>query len=213
MRATSPSAASELAPDQDPKERRASVFVVHHAPDFSAYLEQFARNEEARSKAGVTRAIVLRLSDDPTRVGVHFSAGSRQSVDAFLKSADFDRLVESNEATDSTLLWVAVDELDELPATVSAGSASLFKKFPVRDVECVVTGLISSQSQLQEQGLLGFSLHRTESDGQTVILHLVATDPAKAEQVYGGEVLSSLLKSCGAEKLEKPVIGINQKLF
>jgi hypothetical protein len=186
--------------------------VIHQVSDFDVYLRQFRGNAEARSKAGVTRVILSRLADDPTRVGLHFSAGSLDSIRAFLAGSDYERLAQADKATESTILWIATDELDELPSVTSPGSASLFKKFPLRDVECALRGLRGSQVQLQSQGLLGWSLHRTESDPGVAIVHLVATDAAQAERLFSNGPIASLLQGCGAERLEKPVIGVNQEL-
>lgn len=182
---------------------------MHQVPDFEAYSKQFAGNAEARAKAGVTRVVLTRLADDPKRVGLHFSAGSLDSVEKFLAGTDYRQLVEADRATESTVLWIATDELDELPNAIAPGTASLFKKFPVADVDCLVAGLTSNQSSLQAQGLLGFSLHRTESNPGVAILHLLASDRATIEKIYEGP-LRPLLTGCGAGKLERPLIGTNQ---
>lgn len=194
----------------EPSPQGASVFVVHQVPDWDAYRKQFERNAPARDSAGVTRVILSRLADDPHRVGLHFSAGSLDSVHKFLKSSEYARLADADRATESTLLWIAADELDELPSAIAAGSASLFKKFEVRDVDCVSSGLAAASTGLHEDGLLGFSLHRTENNSQVVILHLVAADRNAVEEVYTGPRLKPLLTGCGAQKLDAPIVSINE---
>lgn len=184
--------------------------MIHQVPDFDAYLKQFRGNAEARRSAGVTRVILGRVAGDPGRVALHFSAGSVESIESFLRSAQYDRLVDEDEATDSSLIWIATDELDELPAEVPAGSVSLFKKFPLADVECAVRALIQEQGALRSQGVLGYSLHRTTVKAEVAILHVLATDVSAGERAYGGEPLTSALTGCGASGLAHPVVVENQ---
>lgn len=209
--ARAPAESSQRRSEASPGDQRTSVFVVHHVPDFEAYLKQFEKNAEARTRAGVYRVILVRLMDDSGRVGLHFSAGSRESVDTFLDSEEYKKLARADTATDSTLLWIASDILDELPASLPPSSVSLFKKFPVRDVDCVSRELIPIHEALKGDGLIGFSLHRTDRE-QVVILHLIAGSRDQVEQVYSGTALRQLLTQCGAENLDQPLIGAHLQL-
>ncbi len=199
---------TELAGGDDAA-RPASVFVVHQVPDFAAYVRQFEKNQGVRDKAGVSRAIVARLADDPQRVAVHFSIGSLGAVRSFLESQDYARLVEEDRATDSTLLWIATDELVELPAEILPGSVSLFEKFPARDRECLVRAFAAGQSELYAEGLLGFSLHSLTSDSGVSILHLLAADRANVERIASGAQLTGLLTGCGAKSPDKKLVANN----
>lgn len=208
--APAPAASTQPSQGDEPAARTASVFVILQVPDFDAYLKQFKGNAEARRSAGVSRVILGRVLGDAERVAVHFSAGSLESIQSFLSSSEYERLLDEDRATDSALIWIATDELDELPAEVPAGSVSLFKKFPLPDGDCAVQALIKEQGALRSQGVLGYSLHRTTVKSDVAILHLLATDVAAGERAYGGEPLSSALKACGASELDHPVLAENQ---
>jgi hypothetical protein len=201
---------TQPAEGEDPTARNASVFVVHQITDFDAYLKQFRGNAEARRSAGVTRVIMGRVAGDAQRVALHFSAGSIESIESFLASSEYERMVEKDQATDSSLIWIATDEFDELPTEVPPGSVSLVKKFPLPDVDCAVAALIREQGALRSQGVLGYSLHRTTANAEVAILHVLATDVAAGERAYGGEPLTTALTGCGATDLERPVLVENQ---
>ena len=194
----------------DPALRAASVFVVHQVSDFDAYLKQFKGNAQAREQVGVTRVLMARLADDAQRVAVHFEVPSLKTAEDFLASDEYQQLVKADQATDSTLLWTATDELVELPADVPSASVSLFKKFPVRDMECLVRLLVAGQKELHDQGLLGFSLHRSSSDENVAIVHLLAPSRATAETIYSGAPLKDAFSTCGATDVVHPIIGNNQ---
>lgn len=206
---TGPTSSTTPTSGDDPATRAASVFVVHQVPDFDAYVRQFEKNQGIRDQAGVSRAILARLADDPKRVAVHFSVGSLGAVKAFLNSHDYERLVAEDRATDSTLLWITTDELVELPAEIMPGSVSLYEKFPVRDRECLVRALAGGQSELYAEGLLGFSLHALANDAEATILHLIAADRPTVERIASGRQLTGLLDGCGAKNPDKKLVANN----
>lgn len=200
---------TEPASDDDASRKPASVFVAHQVPDFEAYLEQFNGNAQVRADAGVTRVIMARSVDDPHRVVLHFSAGSLDSVQKFLAGTEYEQLVEADRATESTLLWTATDELNELPAEMTPDSVSLFKKFPLSDFDCAVRALVAAEPALRAQGALGFSLHRSSVKADVAILHFVAKDRSAGEQAFAGEPLLGALTGCGASGLENPIVANN----
>lgn len=180
--------------------------MVHQVQDFDAYLQQFKANAQVRAEAGVRRFVMARLADG--RVALHFSAGSLQSVQDFLQH-EYLKLVEADQATDSTLIWTTTDDLDELPAEVPPGSVSLFKKFPLTNTDCAVRALIQAQPALSAQGVLGFSLHHSSTDTDVAIVHLLARDAGVGQHAFSKD-LASALTPCGATELDQPILADNQ---
>lgn len=182
---------------------------MHQVRDFAAYIQQFNGNAEVRAEAGVRSFVMARLADG--RVALHFSAGSLQSVQDFLEH-EYLKLVEADQATDSTLIWITTDDLDELPAEVVPGSVSLFKKFSLTDTDCAVRALIQAQPTLRAQGVLGFSLHHSSTDSDVAIIHLLARDASVGQSAFAKD-LPSALTPCGGSDLAQPILADNQTEF
>ena len=180
--------------------------MVHDVKDFSAFQKYFEAGEADREKAGVLGYLLSRLDDG--RVVIHFFAKDVKQVEAALNSPRMQEYFSREGAPDASLVWLTIDERVTVPASPPAGKTfSLFFKLKTSDLAAFEKSFESRSKVYAEQGVIGFGLHKSTSQGEVVILHFMGTDREKLAALPARPEFVELLGLAGGAGAAKPLLG------
>jgi hypothetical protein len=204
-----PPAADEAAAESAaPRTSGVSIFAVHQVRDFDAFLKFIEEGSAARAEAGVEGYLLSRLDDG--RVAIHFFAKSVEQVEAALQSKEMDQYLDREGAAESSLIWLAKDELVFFPKAPPAGETfSLYMKLKVSDFAAFKKAFAEQRAAFAEQSVIAEGLHRSTADDNTAILHFVGTSRALLEALPKSAAFTELLALGGTQEPPKPILAVD----